>query len=55
MYTENQLNGMTKAQIIEATLKLTNKVESLSSGPVTADAIKAAQSSVTVNQDAVKK
>lgn len=42
MYTENQLNGMTKAQIIEATLKLTNKVESLSSGPVTADTIKAA-------------
>lgn len=42
MYTENQLNGMTKAQIIDATLKLSSKVESLSSGPVTADTIKAA-------------
>jgi hypothetical protein len=42
MYTEAQLNGMTKAQIIDATLKLTSKVESLSSGPVTADTIKAA-------------
>ena len=42
MYTENQLNEMTKAQIIKATLKLTNKVKSLSSGPVTADTIKAA-------------
>jgi hypothetical protein len=42
MYTEAQLNGMTKAQIIEATLKLANKVDSLSSGPVTADTIKAA-------------
>jgi hypothetical protein len=42
MYTEAQLNGMTKAQIIDATLKLTSKVESLSSGPITADTIKAA-------------
>jgi len=42
MYTEAQLNGMTKTQIIEQTLKLSNKVESLSSGPVTADTIKAA-------------
>jgi hypothetical protein len=42
MYTEAQLNGMTKAQIIDATLKLTSRVESLSSGPVTADTIKAA-------------
>ena len=42
MYTEAQLNGMTKTQIIDQTLKLASKVESLSSGPVTADTIKAA-------------
>jgi len=42
MYTEAQLKGMTKDQIIDTTLKLSDKVESLSSGPITADTIKAA-------------
>lgn len=41
MYTENQLNGMTKAQIIDVAQKLSTKVETMSGGPVTADSIKA--------------
>lgn len=41
MHTEAQLNSMTKTQIIENTLKLSAKLEQVSSGPVTADVIKA--------------
>lgn len=40
MYTEAQLNSMTKTQIIENTLKLSAKLEQVSSGPVTADVVK---------------
>ena len=40
-YTDAQLNNMTKAQLIELSSKLDSKVDSLSSGPVTADTIKA--------------
>lgn len=40
-YTEAQLNNMTKAQLVDITAKLGDKVEALSAGPVTADTIKA--------------
>ena len=40
MYTESQLNGLNKGQVVNVALKLAEQLDALSKGPVTADRIK---------------